>query len=54
MDLSNLIQDVQAAANNVSSGDKEDRAKLIKAIRKLNQAVETPTETLMRISYQAS
>jgi hypothetical protein len=54
MDLSNVIQDVQAAADVVSSGEKEGHAKLLKAIIKLNQAVETPTETLMRISYQVS
>jgi len=54
MDLSNFIQDVQVAADNFSSGEKEGHTKLLKAIRRLNQAVETPTETLMRISYQES
>jgi hypothetical protein len=54
MDLSNFIHEVQVAADAVSSGDREGHARLLKAIRKLNRAAETPTETLMRISYQAS
>lgn len=53
MDLTKYIQEVQVASDAVSSGDKEGHARLLRAIRKLNDATETPTETLMRISYQA-
>jgi len=52
MDLDNLIQQVQSAAKDASSGDPVKRTELLKVIRNLNHAVELPTETLQRITYQ--
>jgi hypothetical protein len=52
MDLLPLVLEVQTAAEVLSSGDKVARARLLHAIHKLTLAAETPTETLMRISFQ--
>jgi hypothetical protein len=51
MDLSPLIQEVQSAAGDGSPGS---HARLLRAIQKLNLAAETPTETMLRITYQVS
>jgi hypothetical protein len=52
MDL--LLQEVQTAAEAVNSGDPLGRGRLLEATNKLTLAVETPTETLMRMLYQVS
>jgi hypothetical protein len=52
MDLLPLVQEVQTAAEVLSSGDKVAHARLLHAIHKLTLAAETPTQTLMRISFQ--
>ena len=52
MDLLPLVQEVQTAAEVLSSGDKVTHARLLHSIHKLTLAVETPTETLMRICFQ--
>ena len=52
MDLLPLVQKIQTEAELLSSGNETARARLLHAIQKLNIAVETPTQTLMRISYQ--
>jgi hypothetical protein len=52
MDLLPLVKDVQTEAEAVSSGDNVARTRLLHAIHKLTLAAETPTQTLMRISYQ--
>ncbi|KAN0103383.1 S-adenosyl-L-methionine-dependent methyltransferase [Hyaloscypha variabilis] len=52
MDLLSLVQKIQTEAELLSSGNETARARLLHAIQKLNIAVETPTQTLMRISYQ--
>ena len=52
MDLLSLVREVQTEAEALSSGDKVARARLLHAIHKLTLAAETPTQTLMRISFQ--
>lgn len=51
MDLTPLIQEVQSAAGDGSPGA---HVRLLRAIQKLNLAAETPTETMLRITYQVS
>lgn len=52
--MEQLLQDVQTAAANASSptSDPAAHGRLLQAIHKLTLAVETPTETNMRILYQ--
>jgi hypothetical protein len=52
MDLVPLVRNVQTEAEALSLGDKVSNAKLLHAIHKLTLAAETPTQTLMRISFQ--
>lgn len=54
MPLQSLVQEVQAATDEVDSERKEGHARLLRAIHSLNLAVETPAETLGRILYQVS
>lgn len=54
MSLQSLVQEVQVAAEEVTSGKKESHGQLLRAIHNLNLAVETPAETLGRILYQVS
>ena len=51
-DLSSLVREVESAARDVSWGSS--RFRLLQAIQKLNLAVETPRETLLKISNQVS
>jgi hypothetical protein len=52
--MEKLLQDVQTVAANASSptSDPAAHGRLLQAIHKLALAVETPTETNMRILYQ--
>jgi hypothetical protein len=52
--MDQLLQDVQTAIANASSPSSDPAAhgRLLQAIHKLTLAVETPTETNMRILYQ--
>lgn len=52
--MDQLLQDVQTAMANASSPSSDPAAhgQLLQAINRLTLAVETPTETNMRILYQ--
>jgi hypothetical protein len=52
--MDQLLHDVQAAAAHVSSGSSDPAAhgRLLQALHQMTLAVETPTETLMRVLYQ--
>jgi len=54
MSLQSLVERVQGAVDEVSSGKKEGHAQLLRAIQDLHLAVETPAETLTRILFQVS
>ncbi|KAE9374834.1 S-adenosyl-L-methionine-dependent methyltransferase [Stipitochalara longipes BDJ] len=52
MDLLSLVQKVRIEAELLSLGNETARSSLLQTIHKLTLAAETPTQTLMRISYQ--
>jgi len=52
MDLLPIVQRIQTEAALLSSGNETARTSLLHAIQKLTLAVESPTQTLMRISFQ--
>jgi hypothetical protein len=54
MSLQVLVGEVQAAAEEFTSGNSKGHGHLLRAIQNLNLAVETPAETLTRILYQVS
>ena len=54
MSIQVLIGEVQAAAEEFTSGNGKGHAHLLRAIQNLNLAVETPVQTLTRILYQVS
>ncbi|KUJ10333.1 S-adenosyl-L-methionine-dependent methyltransferase [Mollisia scopiformis] len=47
-----LAREVQAAAEDFSSGKTRDNLKLLRAIRNLNRIAESPVDRLRRVSYQ--
>lgn len=54
-DILRLVDQVKAAADkNYTDSSPETHADLLKKINGLKLAVETPTETVLRIIYQVS
>ncbi|KAL8705630.1 MAG: hypothetical protein Q9201_001267 [Fulgogasparrea decipioides] len=52
MELSKAIADVQKAAEADKTGRGQSHVALLEAVRRLNLAVETPAETLMRMRFE--
>lgn len=52
MAVSKELAKVQALAAADAAGDKNAHGKLLKAIRELQLAVETPLETTSRLNFQ--
>ncbi len=52
MDVSKEIDNVRKAAQADTTGSGQAHVDMLEAIRKLNLAVETPAETLMRMRFE--
>jgi hypothetical protein len=54
MTLSAALEKVQALAVQEAAGNKDSHADLLRAIRELQLAVETPLETTSRLNFQVN